>query len=928
MKKFLTWLLAILFAYLPLGLFADTGDTTDVSLCIDRGSLSLRAPASGIDLGTVISSNADTILSGQFSGTDMNTHHFWVEDLVGSDSGWYVTIKSSELSGYEGALGNTISADHIYIMSESATATHLTWADNTNVKINDDFLDFITMDSVRTYLYRTWGTNNGKVGIYGNQPWIQVNVPGYTKVGKYKAQIEVTLYDNNDGKKWCPIVGQFFDALTDGIEYFSTSFNGITSNGGKFSYAAWEEVTFKIGGILLWSYIPSDSKVFVTDLVGTTRDDIHNTEVVEMGQFLQSIDNDGDPDNGIVIEEDVRLAYTTQENFSDLTITDIGNRVTAAPGGKSLKDAELAKIHLYKTSATTFQQPVIPRGGDISINNDGSTTNSTNVTLNITCPIDAGVGEVQVAYGNNPMPNNWTICSNEIDYSLDGIDGTKRIYVRFRDRPSISTEDLDDDIVLDTAGPNLWFSDDVAVGPVHEDYIIPNRWVDAVVRKRRYNDNSDCSTGSGDYPYGEGDSAYQVNANNSWKYVCLYAEDSLGNPTIVASTNPINLYDCGTDMWSNGSTCQSVGNGFYSENDSNLRAACSNGPSSNFAYTSPGWGGNTCSRSCNSGYYPSGNSCLAHTYTAVLGSRGTCSAVCWWGTQTRSVSCRRDYDSAIVDNSYCWNPASSQSCNTQACTYTAILGSWSTCSATCWWGTQTRSVSCRRDWDSATVSNSYCWNPASSQSCNTQACGTRNVGCRSECNGSSQTRSVTCSLWSDSLCNISAKPATSQSCSIASPSIPISLYNYGAEAYTWWDYWAKYGQYDVAPSKQSDHIYLNIPTLSRGAWATTTHAINLTNVNSIEITYAGYINPWYDCWAGYSFSLSRSINGNSSYRVTGTCNSDLLNTWGRDVSARTISNSTQTYDVSWYSGYRYLHLRISGCYGGWWYLRIYKVEYK
>ena len=154
------------------------------------------------------------------------------------------------------------------------------------------------------------------------------------------------------------------------------------------------------------------------------------------------------------------------------------------------------------------------------------------------------------------------------------------------------------------------------------------------------------------------------------------------------------------------------------------------------------------------------------------GSWGSCSALCGSGTQTRSVTCTRSHDGAVVDNSYCnpsTKPATSQGCSV-SCSWNT--GSWESCSTLCGSGTQYRPVYCTNQ-NGAIIPDYYCSGskPATSQSCHTGSC-SWSIGSWSSCNNlcgyGTQNRPVYCirqngAVIPDYYCS-GSKPATTQSC--------------------------------------------------------------------------------------------------------------------------------------------------------------------
>jgi hypothetical protein len=115
----------------------------------------------------------------------------------------------------------------------------------------------------------------------------------------------------------------------------------------------------------------------------------------------------------------------------------------------------LNNISAWSASTSSTQDNAAPTGGSFTINAGAANTSGTAVSLTTTCATDAGVGGVQVAYGNTTSPTNWTTCSATLAHTLSAGDGTKTVYMRFRDSfGNVSTETTDT-IILDTAAPTV-----------------------------------------------------------------------------------------------------------------------------------------------------------------------------------------------------------------------------------------------------------------------------------------------------------------------------------------------------------------------------------------------------------------------------------------------------------------------------------------
>ena len=203
--------------------------------------------------------------------------------------------------------------------------------------------------------------------------------------------------------------------------------------------------------------------------------------------------------------------------------------------------AASAKIEKIDTTA--------PTDWDFSINNGASYTNNTSVTLNTTCPSDAWIWEIKVAYGTSPNPTNWTDCSVSIAFNLSAPDWTKTVYMRFRDWLENATDDISKSIILDTTAPILNFSDDVSASYAKSDTVTVDWW-DATVKKYMYTTNSTCSVNENDYTDTTNTSFNQTTEDNNGKYICLFAKDSLWNPSTKRSASTIHIDKTAPTGWS------------------------------------------------------------------------------------------------------------------------------------------------------------------------------------------------------------------------------------------------------------------------------------------------------------------------------------------------------------------------------------------
>lgn len=109
--------------------------------------------------------------------------------------------------------------------------------------------------------------------------------------------------------------GVFIDSAVEGLNYKTATQSGTTNSAGEFQYQIGESVIFSIGGI---EFPATDAMSQVTPLNVFNTTDVEETSVTNMLRLLQTLDEDGLPENGITILDDAHdLLTATSLTFTD-----------------------------------------------------------------------------------------------------------------------------------------------------------------------------------------------------------------------------------------------------------------------------------------------------------------------------------------------------------------------------------------------------------------------------------------------------------------------------------------------------------------------------------------------------------------------------------------------------------------------------------
>ena len=154
------------------------------------------------------------------------------------------------------------------------------------------------------------------------------------------------------------LTGRLIDSAVTGMRYETPTQSGVTDADGSFSYMANETVIFSLGDIVL---PPVTSAPVVTPLDVFSTSNIADARVINLTRLLQSLDEDGNADNGITLTSTAAASATgLTVDFGSTSFDSQVNNLVANSGSviTSLIDGESALDHFQET---LFQEGIEER---------------------------------------------------------------------------------------------------------------------------------------------------------------------------------------------------------------------------------------------------------------------------------------------------------------------------------------------------------------------------------------------------------------------------------------------------------------------------------------------------------------------------------------------------------------------------------------
>jgi hypothetical protein len=218
------------------------------------------------------------------------------------------------------------------------------------------------------------------------------------------------------------LLGRFIDSAVEGLRFETPTQSGLTDTNGTFKYVGGEFIRFYIGDILL-----GESRGFaLLNPMNLVPADSNNQQVINILRFVQSLDEDNNPDNGIRIPEIVAtqalgqaLDFSLSSANFEITANALLTLLTSGSVNK-LVDAASAQAHFI----ASLQAPA-----DVSF------------TGTAICDDFGGLGE----FGCRIVPQA-TLPPTPLDLALTITDDTASIFAEIENGQHIELIDTDGDL--------------------------------------------------------------------------------------------------------------------------------------------------------------------------------------------------------------------------------------------------------------------------------------------------------------------------------------------------------------------------------------------------------------------------------------------------------------------------------------------------
>lgn len=167
--------------------------------------------------------------------------------------------------------------------------------------------------------------------------------------------------------------GKYIDSPVAGLAYETDTQSGVTDSQGRFQYKPGEQVRFRLYGQEI-SMAPAQSVMTANDSGSTT---LNIDKTINLLRFLQTIDTDNDPSNGITLPTTPN-GFTLNVNFDQdiftfASDTDVTTFLSTYASGRSLVSIANAMSHFHSSLASASSEVILQLSGRTAT---GTTTTS------------------------------------------------------------------------------------------------------------------------------------------------------------------------------------------------------------------------------------------------------------------------------------------------------------------------------------------------------------------------------------------------------------------------------------------------------------------------------------------------------------------------------------------------------------------------